>query len=59
MNTDELNTDKLADAVADAVAAGRFHDAPQEEALLVRLSALENIVKLYKEIVARQGPGVA
>jgi hypothetical protein len=59
MNTDEIDTDKLADAVADAVAAGRFYDAAPDEALLVRLSALENIVKLYKEIVSKQGPGAA
>jgi hypothetical protein len=49
----EYDVDAIVDRVAGAVAAGKYHKASQDEVMLVRLTALEDIVKMYKEIVAR------
>ncbi|MDR1893994.1 MAG: hypothetical protein LBQ61_04775 [Spirochaetales bacterium] len=54
MNDETLDVDAIVDSVSDAVAAGKYQDASAKEVLLIRLSALENIVKSYKEMVAKQ-----
>jgi hypothetical protein len=54
MNDETLDVDAIVNSVSEAVAAGKYRDASEKEVLLIRLSALENIVKSYKETVAKQ-----
>ncbi|WP_010262838.1 hypothetical protein [Treponema primitia] len=49
----EYDVDAIVDRVAGAVAAGNYHHASPDEVLLIRLTALEDIVKMYKDIVTQ------
>jgi hypothetical protein len=53
MSNKKYDVDVIVDSVVNAVAAGKYHEASQDEIMLVRLTALEDIVKMYKEIVAQ------
>jgi hypothetical protein len=53
MDSPEYDVDAIVDRVADAVAAGKYHEASADEVLLVRLSAFEDFVHMFKEIVTR------
>jgi hypothetical protein len=53
MDKQELDSDCLADNVEKAILAGKYKDAPEKEAMLTRLAALEGLVKSYREIVSR------
>ena len=50
---EEYNVDKIVDGVEKAVLAGKSRHATEKESLELRLSALENIVRLCKELVEK------
>jgi hypothetical protein len=59
MTDTEFDVDKIVGSVAEAVSAGKYHDADENEVLLIRLNALEEIVKTYKTAVQKHCLGHA
>ena len=59
MTDTEFDIDKIVGSVAEAVSAGKYHDADENEVLLIRLNALEEIVKSYKTAVQKHCEGHA
>ena len=63
----EYDVDAIVREVENAIDAGEYRLATEEEKLLVRIGALENIVRSYKEAITniaaqkagRQGAGGA
>jgi hypothetical protein len=53
INSPEYDVDAIVDRVAGAVAAGKYHQASPDEVMLIRLTALEDIVRMYKDIVTQ------
>ena len=49
----KYDEDAIALEVEAAVLAGKYRMATEEEKMLVRIGALENIVQSYKETIAR------
>ncbi|MDR1445836.1 MAG: hypothetical protein LBI90_02950 [Treponema sp.] len=47
----EYDVDAIVQEVENAVLAGKYRLATEEEKMLVRISALENIVHSYKETI--------
>ncbi|MDR1505862.1 MAG: hypothetical protein LBI67_02045 [Treponema sp.] len=47
----EYDVDTVVQEVEDAVLAGKYRFATEEEKMLVRIGALENIVRSYKETI--------
>jgi flagellar capping protein FliD len=45
--------DKTVNEVDEAMAAGKYRLATEEEKLQVRVAALENLVKSYQNIIAK------
>jgi hypothetical protein len=50
--TNEYDVDAIVADVENAVSAGKYRLATEEEKMLVRIGALENIVRSYKETIA-------
>jgi hypothetical protein len=48
----EYDADAIVQDVETAVLAGKYRLASEEEKMLVRIGALENIVRSYKETLA-------
>jgi hypothetical protein len=46
------DVDTIVQDVENAVAAGKYRLASEEEKMLIRVGALENIVRSYKESIA-------
>jgi hypothetical protein len=59
MTDTEFDVDQIVDRVAGAVSAGKYHDADETEVLLIRLNALEEIVKTYRTAVQNHCAGQA
>ncbi|GMO53840.1 MAG: hypothetical protein Pg6C_20260 [Treponemataceae bacterium] len=52
MANKEYDVDTIVQDVENAVIAGKYRLASEEEKMLVRIGALENIVRSYKETIA-------
>jgi hypothetical protein len=48
----EYDVDAVVAEVENAVSAGKYRLGTEEEQMLVRIGALENIVRSYKETIA-------
>jgi hypothetical protein len=49
----KYDVDAIVQDVENAVLSGKYRSATEEEKMLVRIGALENIVRSYKETIAQ------
>jgi hypothetical protein len=59
MSDKEYDVENIVNSVVAAIEKGKYCAASDSELLMIRISALENIVKSYKEIIAKSTLSVA